>query len=102
MREKERMNQTIRFLKWIKKYPGWWQLICEPGAEHMSFDMARLLIKRLAEASFYEMIFVLLEIHKDEGYIKTAKEALLNDLLISEWKNGNKDDIIGKLIAYLE
>ena len=98
---KERTRQTIKFLKWTEKYPGYWQLICSPGDEHMNLDMMRSLIQKLAEKSFYEIIFVLLEVHKDEPFMKSVKESVMLDLLISEWKNGNKDDIINKLITNL-
>lgn len=101
-KEKERIVQTVKFLKWTKKYPGWWQLLCEAGNEHMNLHMMQLLIKRLAKESFYEIIFVLLEVHKNEKFMKNAKETLMKDLLISKWKCGNKDDMLNKLIAYLE
>ena len=68
----------------------------------MNLDMMQLLIKRLAKESFYKIIFVLLEVHKDEEFMMRVKETLMKDLLISEWKSGNKDDMINKLISYLE
>ena len=68
----------------------------------MNIEMMQMLIKRLAEESFFEIIFVLLEVHKSEDFVKGVNEVLLKDLLITEWKNGNKDYIINKLIAYLE
>ncbi|MCL2698948.1 MAG: hypothetical protein FWE68_01410 [Defluviitaleaceae bacterium] len=98
----ERINQTIKFLKWTKKYRGWWQLICEPGNEHMNLEMMRMLINRLAKEAFYETIFVLLEVHKDEPFMKCANDMLLKELIISEWKRGNKDGMIKKLTAHLE
>lgn len=72
------------------------------GNEHMNLDMMQLLIKKLAEEHFYEIIFVLLEVHKNEAFLKSLKEVLFKDLLISEWKNGHKDDMIEKIIDYLE
>lgn len=71
-KENEKTAQMIKFLKWIKKYNGWWQLICEAGNEHMNLDMMRLLIKQLAKESFYEIIFVLLEVHKNEEFMKST------------------------------
>lgn len=29
----KRDKQTIRFLKWVRRYPGWWYLICTQGKE---------------------------------------------------------------------
>lgn len=85
-KERERIAQTIKFLKWTKKYNGWWQLICESDNEHMNIDMMQLLIKQLAKESFYEIIFVLLEVHKNKEFMKSLQEVMFKDLLISEWK----------------
>lgn len=101
-KEKDRTTQTIRFLKWIKKYNGLWQLICEPGNEHMNIQMMQKIIKRLAKEEFYEIIFTLLEIHKNENFLKSTEDGLLKDLIILEWKSGNKNEIINKLVEYLE
>ena len=66
----KRDKQTIRFLKWINKYPGWWQLICTPNDEHMNINMMNMLIKHLAQEQLYEIIFVLLMVHRKEKYVK--------------------------------
>ena len=101
-KDNERVVETVRFLKWTKKHPDWWQLICTAHYEYMNFDMMQMLIKKLAEEHFYEIIFVLIEVHKDEAFIKDVNNALLNDLIIDKWEKGHKDDIIEKLIYYLE
>lgn len=36
-----RDKQTVRFLKWTRRYSGWWFLICTPGDEHMNLDMMK-------------------------------------------------------------
>lgn len=101
-KDRERIKETIKFLKWTRKYNGLWQLVCEAGNEHMNIEKMQMLIKRLEKKEFYEIIFVLLEVHKSEEFMKSVNDALLKDLLISELENGNKDEIINKLIAYLE
>lgn len=58
MKDNKRNKEVIRFLKWIRRYNGWWYLICNPGDEHMNPDMMKLLITKLAKESFYEMIVV--------------------------------------------
>lgn len=99
---KERTTQTIKFLKWTKKYNGWWKLICEPDNENMNFSMMKLLIEELEKESFYEIIFVLLFIHKKQTFMNDTFETLLTDLLIAQWKVGNKDDTLKGLIDSLE
>ena len=61
----KRDKHTIRFLKWIRRYSGWWYLICTPDDEHMNLDMMKMLIQRLAKEQFYEIIFVLLTVHRN-------------------------------------
>ena len=62
-----RDKQTIRFLEWIKKYPGWWHLICTPNDKHMNISIMYTLIKYLAKEQLYEIIFVLLMVHIKEN-----------------------------------
>ncbi len=35
-KESRRTRETVKFLKWTRKYSGWWTLICTPGDEHMA------------------------------------------------------------------
>lgn len=52
MKEKnEEVSHTVRTLKWIEQYPGWWYLICTPGDEHMTLEMMRTLMKKLHDAA---------------------------------------------------
>ena len=103
-KKRKRLKQAIKFLKWTRKYSGWWQLICEPNNEHMNQSMMRMLIEKLEKESFYEIIFVLLSVHKNEPFVNCLNESLFNDLLINEFKKGNssKDFIIKSIIEYLE
>ncbi len=89
-------------LKWKKENSGRWLLICGHENEHMNLKMMQMLIERLAEEGFYEIIFVLLEVHKNKEFVKDVKETLFQDMVISEWKSGKKDDMIKELIACLE
>lgn len=87
----ERDRQTVHFLKWIKKYPGWWQIICTPDDEHMNIEMMKMLIKRLAEEEFYEIIFVLLMVHRNEKYVKSLMDSMLLKIIIKKWNGKAKD-----------
>jgi len=74
---KRRASETLRFLKWIKKYPGWWHLICTPKEEHMNLQMMKMLIEKLAKESFYEIILVLLMVHRDKEFMKGFSDSIL-------------------------
>jgi hypothetical protein len=78
----KRDKQTIRFLKWINKYPVWWKLICTPNDEHINIQMMNTLITHLAQEHLYEIIFVLLMVHRNETYVKDISNAMLLDMII--------------------
>lgn len=98
----ENDSRSLQFLKWIDKNKGYWYLICTPGEEHMTIDMMKKLIVMLAEESYYEMIFVLLMVHRNESFIKSTQQFLLLELLITGWKEGKKDKIVNFIIKDLE
>lgn len=99
-KKEARMKQTLRFLKWTKKNAGWWQFICEMDQENMNTEILQTLIKKLAEDSLYEIIFVLLEVYKNKPFMKSIREMLIKDLIISAWKDRSQKDAVNKIIAY--
>lgn len=99
----KRDKQTVDFLKWIKRYSGWWYLICTPNDEHMNMGIMKSLIKRLEKEQFYEIIFVLLMVHRNEEFMKNISNYLLLEIITENW-NGNqmsKKQIIRKIIQLL-
>lgn len=95
-------RQTIRFLNWIDEYPGWWQLICTPNDEHVNLRTMQMIIKQLAKESFYEIILVLLMVHREESFMKDLYQFMLVRMTANELKNGKIDEIIKYLIDYFE
>lgn len=100
----KRDKQTIRFLKWIRRYPGWWHLICTPNDEHMNIKMMNLLIRHLAQAQLYEIIFVLLMVHRKEKYVKDVSSCTLLDMVIENWggKRKDREQMIKDILEYFE
>jgi len=96
-----RTAQTLRFLKWIRDHSGLWYLICTPHEEHMKLDMMRQLISQLYQEGFYEIIFVLLTVHRDDQSLSRLPEYLLLDSFIARWGQ-EKDDIIHEIQTQLE
>lgn len=95
----KRDKQTVDFLKWIKRYSGWWYLICTPNDEHMNMSIMKSLIERLEKEQFYEVIFVLLMVHRNEDFMKNIFNYLLLEIITENW-NGNpmsKKQIIGEI-----
>lgn len=99
----KRDKQTIRFLQWVKKYPGWWYLICTPDSEHMSLDMMKKLVEQLAKEQFYEIIFVLLMVHRNEDFMDNIFKTMLLEMILAGWKGEVKDkeQIISELKGLL-
>ncbi len=78
----KRDKHTIRFLKWVRKYPGWWYLICTAKDEHMNISMMKMLI---------EIIFVLLTVHRDADFMDSVFKTLLLEMILSGWKGEVKE-----------
>lgn len=105
MKEKKRYRRkecirTLNFLKWVYDYPVWWRAICTPGDKKMDSQTMKQLIEELERESFYEIIFVLLMVHRNEEYVEGLAESMLMQLLISKWEAGDKEDIIEALMNY--
>jgi len=98
----DRHKQTVRFLKWIERYSGWWYLICTPKDEHINPAIMQTLIEQLAKEQFYEIIFVLLMVHREEGFVKSTGEAVFVEMLIDEWNAGKKEEFVKHLINHFE
>lgn len=99
--KKTRTARTIRFFKWIREHSGLWYLICTPGDEHMNLDMMRNLIGQLYQEGFYEIIFVLLMVHRDSMELSHVSEYLLLDSFIARWDR-EKENVIHEIQTLLE
>ena len=95
------VDNTARLLRWIKRYPGWWYLICTPGEEHMSLNMMQTMIRRLEKEGFYELIFVLLMVHRDHPIMENFFAFSHLDFLVRHWE-GEPGKIVKDMIAHFE
>ena len=94
-------SHTKKVLQWIRDYPGWWYLICTPGAEEMNLQMMRLLIQKLSQAHLYDLVFVLLMVHREHPSLKNLWEYWLIDRLAENWE-ADKQKMMEKLTNLLE
>ena len=101
MEKSERIAETARFLKWTQKYGGWWYLVCTPEEEHMTIETMNRIVQKLAAESFYEMIFVLLMVHRNQSFAADAIRYIERDCLIRQWETGSQK-IIAELLDYLQ
>ena len=87
-------KQIIKLLEWIRKYGGYWWLVCTPGDNRMNMDTARKIIKSLAKNGLYEMIFVFFTVHREEEFIKNLLSYLNLELMLEEIKHQDLDRIV--------
>lgn len=99
----KRDQQVIRFLKWVRQYPGFWELICTPDNDEYPMDLKKMqmLVEKLRQEGFYELIYVLLTVHRNEPFMEGIMEALLLDTLIRRWPE-EREHILAELIGLLE
>ena len=50
-----------------------------------------MLIRHLAQEQLYEIIFVLLMVHRNEMYVKDALNSMLLDMMTENWGGKKKD-----------
>ncbi|MCI8507113.1 MAG: hypothetical protein HFJ06_00920 [Lachnospiraceae bacterium] len=100
----KRDKQTAHFLKWITCYPGWWDMICTPNDEYMDRSMMHLLIKRLEQERLYEMIFVLLNVHRNasfmEGFFDYMSYNIIAENLSGSLKN--REQVIKDILKFFD
>ena len=99
----KRDQQVIHFLKWVRRYPGFWKAICTPENEEHPMDLKKMqmLVGKLRQEGLYEMIYVLLTVHRKEPYLDEIARAMLLDTLIQCWPE-SKEHILAELTALLE
>ena len=77
----------MKFLKWTREYSGWWYLICTPNNGYMNLKIMRHIISQLEKESLYELIFVLLMVHRDAPYMKNFSDCRMLEMMIKRWKD---------------
>lgn len=102
MNNKTRTKQTVKFLKWIENNPGWWHLICNPNDERISRGLMKVIVEELSKEGFYELIFVLLMVHRKQKFMDGITKLLLLDSITKQWKNGDKEFFIKNLLCRLD
>ena len=95
------ISHTKKLLQWIRDYPGLWYLVCTPGTEEMNLQMLKFLFQKLRDAHLYDLIFVMLMVHREHPALKKLSEYWLIDRLSSTWEE-DKFQILEDLSALLE
>lgn len=94
-------SHTKKVLQWIRDYPGLWYLVCTPGAEEVNLQMLKFLFQKFCQAHLYDLIFVMLMVHREHPALKKITEYWLIDRLSATWEE-DKIQILEELSALLE
>lgn len=98
--ELSRKDNTINFLKWTKKRNDLWRILYTPDCKEMTPEKMRMIIEELLNEELYELIFVMLTIHRNTPFVSDVLSMMFNDLTSSRWKN-EKVYIIKRILHYL-
>lgn len=99
---KDKNAKLLRLIDWIDQYPGFWQMACDPNNEHMNMSKMRTIVGLLAQAKLYEVIVVVLAVHKNQGFIESLKQEMLLEMAKKQIKDDNKDKMIKFILDKLE
>ena len=92
-------TEANRLLRRIQRYGGWWYILCTPGEPHLTMGPRQTIIQSLAGAGLYDLIFVLLMVHRNEPFMEHVFEYMLLDEITPRWAE-DRNRIIKRLIAY--
>lgn len=82
----QRDRDAIRLLEWIEDCQGLWRPICTPNDPDMTCNMMKQFIQQLAAEQFYEIIFVLLTVHRNQPSMALALKGLFVRMISAGWK----------------
>lgn len=95
-------KQLVRLLVWIDRYPGFWKLISDPHCGYMDMDKMRKMVRMLADAGLYDVIFFMLEVHKERNFVRNIYEDASLKMLTGMIKKGRTDKVIGCIMRNLK
>ena len=62
-----------------------------PDEEHMDIGMMKMLIERLVKDEFYEIVFVLLMVHRKAAFMDSVFKIMLLEMILAGWSGKVKD-----------
>ncbi len=99
--QNEQNERIIRLFKWILYEPGLWYIICTPDDKRITPSGMQALLRKLEGEGFYEIIFMLIMLHREKDFMKSMFFYILTELASDKWKSGHGNEIIRKAIEYL-
>ncbi len=94
------MEHTRAVLKWTKAYREYWRMICTPKDERMTPDTMKRIIANLREHSLYELIFVMLTVHRDTPFVNDLLTDISNYTIYRRWNKEN-EGMFDRIMNYL-
>lgn len=95
--EKKRARDV---LNWSRANRTYWRIMCTPNDEQMTPDMMKKIIINLQENSLYELIFVMLTVHRKTPFVNDILADITNYMMYRRWNKEN-DGIINRITKFL-
>ena len=95
-------KRVIKLLNWIEQYPGFWQMACDPNDEHMDIGKMRIIVQNLAQAGLYEVIIVILSVHKKKDFMQQLGNEVFLHLTKEQIKDGKENEMLKFILEKLE
>lgn len=79
-------------------------MICTPDDRRLNMCIMKTLIKNLAGEELYEIIFVLLMVHRNEEFMKDFPDFMLTEMMKTNWagKTKGREGMIRDILEYFE
>ncbi len=91
---------TAEVLKWINNYREYWRRICTPNDDLMTEDIMKRLIKILWDQSLYDIILVMITVHRNTPFVSDLLIDMSNYMISTRWKN-ESEALLNRMINYL-
>ena len=100
--KKGQNTNLIRLIEWIERYPGYWDMACDSNDEHMNMGKMQMIVKSLAQAELYDVIMVVLTVHKNCVFVQSIEKELMLQFLKKQIQDDKRDKLINFITKRLE
>lgn len=99
MAHKKAAKRTRKMLVMMRENPTWWARVCTPGT--LNAAQMKNAVDLLAKQRFYELIFVLLTVHRGAAFMKNFALGLWLDEMLAHWDEKNAQLVVERMKAWL-
>lgn len=98
--KEQNLKETVRLLEWARNSSGLWDALCNSEKEPINMEAFNALRDSIIENHFYYLLPVLMTVHQNCGFVKSATRYIYLDSLIRDLKSGNYDSVVQTCIEH--